>query len=111
MIGRKYLAALATQLMEWKNIHHVPVEDKDGNICGLLTWTHMKRWMESEKIPEIETVRDIMTTDIITADSEMRIDEAIPLMKQHEIGCLPVLHDQHLIGIVTIKDIQQYDQD
>ncbi|WP_420318484.1 CBS domain-containing protein [Ekhidna sp.] len=105
------LAELATQIIQWKNIHHVPVECQNGEICGLLTWTHMQRFFKNQSKDSVETVKDIMITDIITASPEMPISEAIPLMKKHEIGCLPILHDKHLVGIVTIKDIKQYDQD
>lgn len=106
------LAEMATQLMKWKDIHHVPVENKAGEICGLLTWTHMQRFQQNEPHSDSSlSVGDIMTKQVILAHSEMDIQEAIHLMKQNEAGCLPVVHNQHLIGIVTIKDIKQYDQD
>lgn len=104
------IAALATQLMQWKNIHHIPVECDNGKICGLLTWTHMQRFQEQTPHDDNLTVGDIMNEDVILAHSEMPIQEAIKIMKQNVIGCLPVVHNQHLIGIVTIKDIKQYDQ-
>lgn len=104
------LAEMATQLMEWKNIHHVPVENKAGEITGLLTWTHMERFNEENQSEDMLSVGDIMTKDVILADQDMPIAEAIQIMKQNEIGCLPVVHNSQLIGIVTIKDIAQYDQ-
>lgn len=104
------LAELATQLMLWKNIHHVPVECNNGEICGLLTWTHMEHYFENRPKDPNLTVKDIMTSNVILSHPEMRIDEAITIMKQNEIGCLPVVFNQHLIGIVTIKDILQYDK-
>ncbi|GAB4243290.1 MAG: glutamate-cysteine ligase family protein [Ekhidna sp.] len=105
------LAELATQLMQWKDIHHVPVECKNGEICGLLTWTHMQRFKADQSSSEDATVRDIMTRDVILSYPEMPIQEAINIMKQNEIGCLPVVYNQHLVGIVTIKDIIEYDTD
>lgn len=104
------LAEMATQLMIWKNIHHVPVENKNGEITGLLTWTHLQRFI-NEKHAENLSVADIMEPNVFLAHAEMPIPEAISLMKQNEIGCLPVVHNQYLIGIVTIKDLVQYDQD
>ncbi|MEP1033045.1 CBS domain-containing protein [Ekhidna sp.] len=104
------IAALATQLMQWKNIHHIPVECDNGKICGILTWTHMQRFQEKTPYDDSLTVGDIMKEDVILAHSEMQIPEAIKIMKQNEIGCLPVVHNQHLIGIVTIKDIKPYDK-
>lgn len=104
------LASLATQLMQWKDIHHIPVECEGGEICGILTWTHMQRFRETIPNDDELTVGDIMNKNVILAHSEMDIQEAIQIMKKNEIGCLPVVHNQHLIGIVTIKDIRQYDQ-
>ncbi len=103
------LAELATQLMIWKNIHHVPVEDKNGRVTGLLTWSHMKRFEKSDREEEALIVKDIMEKKVLFAHPEMAIQEAILLMKQHEIGCLPVVHNEHLVGIVTIKDLIKFD--
>lgn len=104
------LAEMATQLMLWKNIHHVPVENKTGEITGLLTWTHLQKF-QSQEHSDALTVADIMEKQVFLAHSEMPIEEAITLMKKNEIGCLPVVHNQYLIGIVTIKDLIQYDKD
>ena len=104
------IAALATKLMQWKNIHHIPVECDNGKICGILTWTHMQHFQEKTPHDDTLTVRDIMNTEVILAHAEMQIQEAIQIMKSNEIGCLPVVHNEHLIGIVTIKDIKQYDK-
>lgn len=105
------LAEMATQIMKWKNIHHVPVENKSGEICGLLTWTHMERYQEKTNKKGDLSVGDIMAKDIFLGYPEMPIKEAIDLMKQNEIGCLPVVHNQHLVGIVTIKDLLKFDND
>lgn len=104
------LAELATQVMLWKNIHHVPVENQKGELCGLLTWTHMQRFNRADLESRDQTVRDIMAREVISADPEMTIVQAIALIKAHEIGCLPIIHHNHLVGIVTIKDIKQYDK-
>lgn len=105
------LAEMATQIMEWKNIHHVPVENKAGEITGLLTWTHMERFKEKNEYDKDACVSDIMASDIFLGYPEMKIKDAIVMMKQNEIGCLPIVHNQHLIGIVTIKDLIQFDND
>lgn len=105
------LAELATQLMIWKNIHHVPVEDKNGQMSGILTWSHMEKFQSSSKEDKELIVKDIMAKDLILAHQDMPIEEAIDIMKKNEIGCLPVLEDGHLIGIITKNDIINYDND
>jgi CBS domain-containing protein len=103
-------ADLATSIMKWKNIHHVPVEDGAGNLSGLLTWTHMERHQEKGQQTDDQLVSDIMTKEVATVLPETKIDEAIQIMKKNEYGCLPVARDHHLVGIITINDVIQYDQ-
>ncbi|MEM6735780.1 MAG: CBS domain-containing protein [Bacteroidota bacterium] len=104
------LAELAIQLMLWKDIHHLPVECNNGEITGLLTWKRIKKFQNDMKGGEKLTVADIMIKKVLLAHAEMPIPEAIQKMKQHRIDCLPVVHNQHLIGIVTAKDIHKYDE-
>jgi CBS domain-containing protein len=99
------LANLATNIMEWKGIHHVPVEDQSGKLCGLLTWTHMLKYKKKENSPLLETVADIMVKNITTISSGDRIEDAIHLMKENGFGCLPVVKGKELIGIITVKDV------
>ncbi|MFT5723966.1 MAG: CBS domain-containing protein [Bacteroidia bacterium] len=102
-------ADLATSIMEWKNIHHVPVEDGSSNISGLLTWTHMKRHKENQG-DHLLLVEDIMTKKVTSIPPEMDIAEAIRIMKKHEFGCLPVVRGTQMVGIITIKDVLPFDQ-
>ncbi|MDF9795056.1 CBS domain-containing protein [Catalinimonas alkaloidigena] len=101
------LATLATSMMQWKNIHHVPVENQSGKLCGLLTWSHMESQKKENKGDE-RTVADIMIKEVVTVQYHTKISEAIQLMKKHEIGCLPVVHEQDLVGIITKHDISAF---
>jgi CBS domain-containing protein len=109
-VNEKDLANLATSVMQWKNIHHVPVENSASELCGLLTWTHMKRQQDREGYDN-SIVADIMIKDVITVTPETGIKKAIQLMKDFKIGCLPVVQGQHLVGIITVKDIVAFDHD
>lgn len=104
------LADLATSVMEWKKIHHVPVENSAGELRGLLTWTHMKRHKQHLGSDGQSIVGDIMAREVVTVDPKTEIQEAIRLMKQHEYGCLPVAHEKHLVGIITIQDVLPFDR-
>ncbi|MEM7186141.1 MAG: CBS domain-containing protein, partial [Bacteroidota bacterium] len=104
------LAEMATSVMAWKNIHHVPVENDDGIFCGLLTWTHASK-LNEQTVERRLTVADIMTQDVLSVGPQTSIQEAIRLMKENEYGCLPILQDNELVGIVTIKDVIAFDND
>lgn len=111
IVNEHDLAQLATSVMEWKGIHHVPVENDDGDLCGLLTWTHLERYKKMEAIDEQLRVGEIMTRDVVTVHADTEIKKAIQLMKKLEYGCMPVVQNKHLVGIITIKDVLPFDND
>ncbi|MDQ3395808.1 MAG: CBS domain-containing protein, partial [Bacteroidota bacterium] len=99
------LAGLASSIMRWKNIHHLPVENNEGQLCGLLTWAHMKKYQDIGEDTDMLLVADIMIRDLLTVRPETEIKTAIYLMQRNEIGCLPVIQDRLLVGILTRNDI------
>ena len=50
-------------------------------------------------------VAEIMTRDVITTTEDTPIEEAAQHMLEHKIGCLPVMRDGKLVGIITESDI------
>ncbi|MFW5779902.1 MAG: CBS domain-containing protein [Bacillota bacterium] len=51
------------------------------------------------------TISEFMTRDIVTIDSKESLFEAAKLMKEHDIGFLPVLEEGKLAGVVTDRDL------
>jgi CBS domain-containing protein/gamma-glutamyl:cysteine ligase YbdK (ATP-grasp superfamily) len=111
VVNENDLAQLATSLMLWKGVHHVPVENDKKQLVGLLTWTHMKNFKEEEDLNSLKTVSDIMAKSVQTVDTDTEIKEALSIMKKNMFGCLPVIQNQHLVGIVTLQDILPFDHD
>lgn len=105
------MASLATRIMKWKNIHHVPVEDRFGRLSGLLTWTHLKKYQREENHTGLQKVIDIMTKDVVSVSPTTTIKNAITIMKENEFGCLPIVRENELVGIITINDVIRFDND
>lgn len=105
----KDLVILAESVMKWQNIHHVPVENKSGEMCGLLTWTRLERMKKEGKIDDLTQVKEVMNTDVVSIRPDTEIKKAIDMMKKLEIGSMPVLSNGHVVGIVTIKDVVDFD--
>jgi CBS domain-containing protein len=97
-------AELVLKLMEWKNIHHVPILNNDLDLVGLLTWTDVQNYLEHPESLK-ESIKKIMTTNLITATRNTPIEEAKELMSTNKINCLPVVNGKRLVGIITTKDI------
>ena len=97
---------LAASLMEWKHIRHIPVENDKGEIVGIVSHRDLLRFFAEEKSRAAEEliVRDIMKTKLFTIEPETRTLDALYLMRDKNIGCLPVCKDGKLIGILTAHD-------
>ena len=101
------LVDLAASLMDWRHIRHVPVEDENGRLVGLVTHRGLLRlFSRGLNAPEGNslTVREIMKPNPTSVSSMTPTLEAIEIMRKSKIGCLPVVDDDQLVGIVTSYD-------
>ena len=100
------LVDLAANLMDWEHIRHVPVEDNDGRLVGLVSHRQLLRLVgQGMRGDKAVPVNDIMKPDPITVRPDTESLEAIAIMRRHGISCLPVVdEDEKLIGIVTEVD-------
>jgi CBS domain-containing protein len=95
---------LAATLMEWENVKYIPVEDNAGRLIGLVTHhdlLHLISRRFASKTVGTVTVEQIMVKKPITVTPETTTLKAIRLMRDNNIGCLPVIRDGRLAGIVT----------
>jgi predicted transcriptional regulator/gamma-glutamyl:cysteine ligase YbdK (ATP-grasp superfamily) len=100
------LLELALNIMQWSNIHHLPVENKRGELKGLITSDHLIQVLTSTDRRQIskKTASHVMIKEVITVSPDMSTIDAYWLMKNNEIDCLPVLLNHKLVGIVTLHD-------
>lgn len=100
------LIDLAANLMNWKNLRHVPVEDDKGNLIGIISMRDLLEILVSEKGKKNDEiiVRDVMKTDLITISPETSTLEALYLMRENDIGCLPIVKDKKLVALLTAHD-------
>ena len=99
---------LVAKLMDWKRIRHIPVEDDQGKLVGLISCFEVLRHCapslqqaESEPLP----VGAIMQSKPLTLPPETPLVEAVARMQQEKSASLLVARDERLIGIVTEHDI------
>lgn len=99
------LIDLVTNVMNWRNLHHVPVENDEGEVIGMISSADLlKYYCRKNMINDKHTVNDIMTHDPITIDPFTLTTEALKIMRRNNLGCLPVVKDKKLIGILTEFD-------
>ncbi|WP_420402078.1 CBS domain-containing protein [Flagellimonas sp.] len=97
-------ANLAVSIMQWNNIHHIPVENSRGELSGLLTWSHIAE-LEHDKEENNALVSDFMIHKVVTVQPRTKIETAKKLMEEYQIGSLPVCVGSHLVGIISKVDL------
>jgi CBS domain-containing protein len=86
----------------------VPVEDEEGHLVGLVTHRGLLRILNIGKRTQRDdgptTVREVMIENPMTVSPSTSSLEAIELMRSNRVGCLPVVENNQLVGIVTSYD-------
>ncbi len=104
-IGENDLAEFAFNIMKWKKIRHIPVEDNKRNVVGLLTLSKFNSLIEQNVDLSELSVRDVMIKNPITIHPEAPITQAIKIMQSMDFASLPVVSNGELVGILTDYDI------
>jgi CBS domain-containing protein len=95
---------LVAKLMVWNNIRHVMVEDSDNRLVGLVSQRKLLGLVGNYHPEQTEKplpVSDIMQRDPVTVTPETSTVEAIGLMRDNGWACMPVIKDDHLVGVLT----------
>lgn len=105
----------AMELLRTKRIRRLPVVDDKGALVGIVVEKDLLKAAPSPattlsvyEIPYLLSklkVKEIMTKRVITVEEDWPLEEAARVMVEHKIGCLPVVHGNKVIGIITETDI------
>lgn len=98
------IVELVANLFDWRRIRYLPVEDDSKHLVGLITMRMVFREFNNVVHHDSESsssVEDIMIRNPITIHPEASILQAIDLMNSQSIGCLPVVKNNRLVGIIT----------
>jgi acetoin utilization protein AcuB len=94
-------AAVALERMRRAKIRHLVVQD-GSRIVGVLS----DRDVEGMgSLRQVETVEEVMASPAITCSPDLTVRQAANLLRGRTMGCLPVLEDGKLAGIVTTTDL------
>jgi acetoin utilization protein AcuB len=115
-IGPETTFVEAREIIQDKGIRHLPVVDKHNKLIGLVADRDIREAGPSDasslSILEINyllvrlKVSSFMTPldKLITINPDTPLEDAVQLMRDHKIGCLPVVEDGVLYGIFTERD-------
>ena len=115
----------AVAVMHERRLRHLPVVDDTGRLVGIVTDRDLRSAMlgpaiadylpadPSGRLRTIATdlgetrVRHVMTWSAVTIGPGAPMEQAAAVMVAHRVGCLPVVEDHRLVGIVTEHDVMK----
>ena len=106
--------AIADELMKQKRVRHLPVLDEDGEVCAVVSQRDLFRGAllralgygsrAEELMLKQVAVKEAMSAEIQTTAPDTPVADAARVMIERKIGCLPVIENGRLVGIVTETD-------
>jgi CBS domain-containing protein len=102
----------AAKLMRDEDAGLIPIVEGQ-KLAGTITDRDIAiRVVAEGKDPQSSTVRDVMTSRLVTVDPDQDLDEALRLMAEHQVRRLPVVEeDGKIVGIVAQADIAKHTSD
>ena len=101
------LIDLAAKIMHWNHIRHVAVED-NGELIGIVSYRSILRIYgkyAARGDVHLVPVQEVMNKNPVTITPEHSIEEAMRIMREHKVGCLPVISKDGLVGMLTEAEL------
>jgi CBS domain-containing membrane protein len=105
-------------MMKWRAIRHIPVVNEEKHVVGLVTHRDLLKYSisgfanvaedEKDALNRSIPVSSIMKTNIQTIPPELTLQDAAKLMLKYKFGCLPIVENEKLIGIITEADFLKF---
>jgi len=113
-VDRNDQIGVADKRMSEQRIRHLPVLETDGSVCGVVSQRDLFRGAllrtlgygsrAEETLMKQVVVKEAMSGALYTTTPETPIASAARTMLEKKIGCLPVVENGKLVGIVTEAD-------
>jgi CBS domain-containing protein len=113
-LGRNDKLSVADELMRLGRLRHAVVLDEQESVAGVLSqrdiflnalaWSLGQGEAGHRNTLELCVVKDVMHGDVVTIAPDAPLTDAAARMVEHKIGCLPVVVDDELVGILTESD-------
>ena len=102
-------------LMKEKKIRRLPIVTKEGSLVGIVVqkdlFSASPSAATSLSVFEVHyllsklKMKDVMTKRVVTVGDDCPVEEAARIMVDYKIGCLPIVKEDKLVGIITETDI------
>ncbi len=113
-LRRNERLAMADDLMKTERIRHLPVLAEDGTLAGIVSQRDLFQsalvralgygTAARDKVLDSIRVKEVMTDKVETTTPDTPLAAAARVMADRKVGCLPVIENGSLVGILTEGD-------
>jgi len=114
-LKRNETLTLADDIMNLGRIRHLPVlDDEENELVGMISQRDLFHGALARalgygqhgqrKVLDNLVVKEVMSTDVITTTPDTPLADAAKILMTRKIGCLPVIENGRLVGILTESD-------
>jgi acetoin utilization protein AcuB len=116
-IGEAATCRDAVETMCRRKVRHLPVLDRDGALVGIVTDRDLRHWLFGPEtyrrigaVPvsvllQEAPVRSVMSAPVRCIGAAADLAEAAERMRRDKVGCLPVVHERRVVGMLTEIDV------
>ncbi len=108
-IGPAHSVFQAIEMMALRGIGALTVLSDTGELVGIISERDYARKIILEgRSSHSTSVAEIMTSDLVSIDPGCSVNDAMALMTDNRVRHLPVLEEEHLVGMVSVGDLVKY---
>lgn len=98
---------LAINMMDWKNIRSIPVENPKNELVGIITARELLKYHTMSDSNKPVLVKDLMETNMILLSPDATTADAVELLAETRASYILVTENKFLMGLISESDIVQ----
>ena len=103
--------SVAARLMARHNVGALPVRERDGSLCGIVTDRDMiLRCVALDRRPEETSVSRVMTDRVASVPPTATMEQAAAYMAKEQVRRLPGVEGRRLVGMVSLGDLSRQEE-
>jgi len=92
-------------LADIRHVRHIIVVDEADCLAGIVSVRDLLEHLSVANANRFEPIEKIMTKNVHTAAPETEIKEIARILYENKVGCLPILVDKKVVGVVSERDL------
>ena len=95
---------LVQVMSEWRNVRHIAITEPSGKLVGIVSARDMLEHLSQADASHFIPISKLIKRATVSATPETPLTELANLMKQNNIGCVPIEENDKLVGMVSERD-------